>query len=262
MISFLLFLIAIASCIFYGVAGQDKTWLLAPAFILSYAAITVALLKRSCQLSANGRKRDLSPQSSLQGVGPSGPEAVPRLPSSALLWLTFLLYGLFMIPQATVPFESKLVTLFVGAVIGAYLVWGSELTAFKDNRILLGVLIFVVMLTAFYGLIVHFKCPERVLWAERYAVYEGRLMSTYICPNHFAHLMQMLMPFCVALLFIPQAGIYLRLFSAYSFLAFLRDPRDRPFGNRDRAGHASCRFGEVELSRLPVDLDAVGGHVG
>ena len=144
-----------------------------------------------------------------------------KLPIATVLWIAFLFYGIALIPQAVVPFEAKLVMLFTGGVVGAYLVWGAELTTFKDNRILLGLLIFVVMLTALYGLIVHFKCPERVLWAERYAVYEGRLMSTYICPNHFAHLMQMLLPFCVVLLFIPQAGIYLRILSAYSFMVFL-----------------------------------------
>lgn len=209
--SAILFGVAVCSFLFYGVVGQDKTWLLAPAFILTYAVITSAMLKRAWRM-ANGEASRREPATS------------NHQPVTALLWLTFLIYGIAVIPNATVPFEAKLVTLFVGAVIGAYLVWGGELTTFKDNRILLGVLIFVVMLTALYGLIVHFKCPDWVLWAERYTdayIKEGRLVSTYICPNHFAHLMQMLMPFCVALLFIPQAGIYLKLLSAYSFLAFL-----------------------------------------
>lgn len=208
MTSLILFILAICSFLFYGVVGDDKTWLLAPVYLCSYIAITIALLRR-----ALGDRHQASGRLSTSNIA---------LPTSGSLFILFLLWGIAMIPQAAVPFESKLVTLFVGAVIGAYVVWGSELTAFKDNRLLLGILIFVVMLLALYGLIIHFRSPQSILWTERYTdAYEGRLRSTYICPNHFAHLMQMLMPFCVALLFIPQAGIFLRFLSLYSFGVFL-----------------------------------------
>jgi O-antigen ligase len=215
MIAVLLFVIAIASFLFYGVVGQDKTWLLAPTFLLTYTLIAMSLVSRALgtrHLALGGARGAESRSESATSN---------QQPVTALLWILFLIYGVAMIPYAAVPFEAKLVTLFIGGVVGAYMVWGGELTTFKDNRILLGALIFVVMLTALYGLIIHFKCPDRVLWAERYAMYEGRLKATYICPNHFAHLMQMLMPFCVALLFIPQAGLYLKMLSAYSLLAFL-----------------------------------------
>ncbi|MEE9368097.1 MAG: O-antigen ligase [Pontiella sp.] len=208
--SAILFGLAICSFLFYGVVGQDKTWLLAPVYLFSYALISIALLRKSYQLLAISHQPKSSPQTSNS-----------KLPTTAILWMLFLIYGIAMIQTAAVPFEAKLVTLFIGGVVGAYLVWGVELTAFKDNRIVLGTLIFVVMLAALYGLIIHFKCPDQVLWTERYAMYDGRLMSTYICPNHFAHLMQMLLPFCLVLLFIPQSGIYLRVLSAYSFLVFL-----------------------------------------
>ncbi len=207
--SVLLIGLTICSFLFYGVVGQDKTWLLAPLFVFSYVAITIVLLRR-----ALGTRHQAA-----GGIG--DPASAPRPPPSGLLWILFLVWGIAMIQHATVPFEAKLVTLFIGGVVGAYWVWGSELTTFKDNRIGLGMLIFVVMLAALYGLIVHFKCPDQVLWTERFAIYKGRLMSTYICPNHFAHLMQMLLPFCLVLLFIPQSGVYLRILSGYSFLVFL-----------------------------------------
>lgn len=204
--SFLLAGIAICSFLFYGVVGADKTWLLAPGFLLSYAAITMALLKR------------------VGSIGQGGEPQTPNLPlpPAGALFLLFIIYGVGLISNATVPFEAKWTMLFVGGVVGAYWVWGAELTTFKDNRLWLGSLVFVVMLCALYGMIIHFKCPEKVLWAERYTeAYVGRLRSTYICPNHFAHLMQMLLPFCLVLLFIPQAGLYLKILAGYSFLVFL-----------------------------------------
>ncbi|MDF7807619.1 O-antigen ligase family protein [Pontiellaceae bacterium B12219] len=216
MTSLLLILLTICSFLFYGVAGQDKSFLLGPVFVLAYAAISAALINRSWKLS--GACRQPAGQLQTSGIQVSS----FRFPVSTSLWLLFLFWGIFLIPSAVMPFDAKIRILFFGAVIGSYLVWGQELTAFKDNRIVLGCLIFVVMLTALYGLVAHFKSPDSVLWTQRYTEhYDGRLASTYICPNHFAHLMQMLLPFCLALLFIPQAGLYLKILAGYSFLIFL-----------------------------------------
>jgi O-antigen ligase len=219
MAALLLIIITICSFLFYGVVGPDKIWVLAPAYLFSYAGITIVLLKRAWGIwqragrHAQGDRR--------MGHGDRQPTANSELPTASTLFLLFLLWGISMIPLATVPFEAKLRMLFIGGVIGAYLVWGAAFTTFRDNRILVGFLILVVMLLALYGLVIHFKAPLQILWAERYAEYPGRLASTYICPNHFAHLMQMLMPFCLALLFIPQSGMIIRILSAYSFIAFL-----------------------------------------
>ena len=208
MMSLILILTAVCTVLFYGVAGADKTWLLGPAVSLILAVVSVAMFRRAARLHGEDR----------------GGAPVSGLPVSGLLWGLFVLYGIGLVPQASVPYESKLTMLLIGGIVGAYLVWGSELTAYKDNRILLGFLIFVVMVTALYGLIVHLKYPDRVLWAERYTDHYTsmhRLASTYICPNHFAHLMQMLMPFCIAMLFVPQAGLFLRLLCGYSLAVFL-----------------------------------------
>ena len=53
--SAILFGVAVCSFIFYGVVGEDKTWLLAPAFIFSYTAITFALLKRAWRMARGAR---------------------------------------------------------------------------------------------------------------------------------------------------------------------------------------------------------------
>jgi O-antigen ligase len=209
MTSLLLILLTICSFLFYGVVGQDKSFLLGPVFVLAYAAITIALLHGAWRMTRRGGDPVTSPSSVL-------------CPPSSVFWLLFLVWGIVLIPSAVMPFDAKIRMLFFGAVVGSYMVWGQELTAFKDNRVVLGWLIFVVMLTALYGLVAHFKSPDSVLWTQRYTEhYDGRLASTYICPNHFAHLMQMLLPFCLALLFIPQAGLYLKILAGYSFLIFL-----------------------------------------
>ena len=112
-----------------------------------------------------------------------------------------------MIYFSDVVFHSKMELLFLGGVVGAFTVWRNECKTFRGNTYNINLLIFVVLLCALYGFVIHFKSPEQVLWAERYTdAYEGRLRSTYICPNHFAHLLQMLLPFLVIWVCIAQVS--------------------------------------------------------
>jgi len=211
----ILILITVLCFCLYGVVGQDKSLLLGPAFVISLAVITAKLMHGAWRM---GRERRAA---SVEGRPPSS----VLCPPSSLFWLLFLLWGFAMISSSVIPFDSALRMIFIAAVIGAFMVWGQGLTAFKDNRIILGGLIFIVVLLALYGLVIHFKSPMSILWTERYTDHymapSERLASTYICPNHFAHIMQMLLPFCVALLFIPQAGLYLKILAGYGFLALL-----------------------------------------
>ncbi len=201
MTSVVLFILLLCSFVFYGIVGKEKLWLEAPVWIATFVAGSIWLI------------REIFRQKGSRSF---------RLPFEWLLFGLFLIWSGVTTPSSAVVFESTLWLVFMGCVFLSYLVWANQLTAFKDNRLLLGTLIFAVMLAALYGLVVHFKCPEKILWAERYTDhYKGRLMSTYICPNHFAHLMQMLIPFCLALIFIPQSGVFLRLLAGYSFIIFL-----------------------------------------
>ena len=204
--SFLLLILSISSFLFFGVVGEDKTWLLGPALVLNHFLVLGWWVGKARQLSM-GEKHS--------GAG-------VYLTWDAIGWLLFLAFGVALIPFSTVPFESKLELLFVSGVFGAFLVWRNELTSFKEGRLYMALLFGVVLLCALYGLVIHFKAPEQILWAERYTdAYEGRLRSTYICPNHFAHLLQMMMPFFVVWLFIKQVGVTLKGLALYSFIAFL-----------------------------------------
>jgi O-antigen ligase len=190
--------IPLVATLFYGVVGADKFLLISPLVILSYVCLA------GWMLGAAFSKRSVS-------VAPPG----------FFLLLLFMVYGAAMGTISAIPYEAKLRMLGIGLFIGAYYVWGNSFALFRRSRTVLGWLIFFALLTCFYGLINFFKQPEMVLWVERYAPYVGRLASTYICPNHFAHLLQMLLPFCLVLTLIPKAGLFLRMLSGYSFLMFL-----------------------------------------
>lgn len=194
----LLVLIPLISALFYGVVGKDKYGLLAPLTLAGYVLLLGWLVVSSVK-----RQRVLCAPPAFWG------------------FLVFIGYGVGLSIICLIPFEARIRMLFMGLTTAAYLCWANSFVLFRRSRLVLGVLIVFALITSMYGLFNFFKEPLRVLWTERYYVYEGRLASTYICPNHFAHLLQMLMPFCLVLVFIPQTGLFLRIVAGYSFFAFL-----------------------------------------
>lgn len=213
MSTFILFIGTVASFLFYGVIGEDKAWLLAPLQVAILAALVPWMVERAGTVLRRPNPRS---RSSLEA-------AAWNAPISTVLWILLLLYFLVhTFAVATVAFDARLLLVFMACSIGAFWFWGEKLASFKDSQFWLSGLLVVVMLTALYGLIIHIKQPESVLWVTRYTDhYNGRLASTYICPNHFAHLLQMLLPFCLVLASMKQSGVFLRILAGYSFLIFL-----------------------------------------
>ena len=198
MLAGLLVVIPMLAAFFYGVVGEDKFLLLSPLVIAGYALLALWLAKASFSRSR-----------------------AAVAPPSFALWLLFILFGVGLVYSCPIPYEARLRMLVVGLCIGALFLWANSLVLFRSSRAVLGWLLIFSLLISFYGLVNFFKQPDVVLWVERYAPYEGRLASTYICPNHLAHWLQMLLPFCFVLLFIPQAGIFLRILAGYSILVFI-----------------------------------------
>ena len=197
-VAWMLLLTTLATAFFYGVVGKDKFPLLAPALLTIWA------------LLAFGMTRDAIFRRSIF-VAPPG------------FWpfLIFLAYGAVAGGSAALAFDAKFRLLSLGAVVGCYFWWSRSFALFRTSRLVLGVVIFFALCASFYGLVNFFRQPGQVLWTERYAPYVGRLASVYICPNHFAHFLQMLLPFCLLLVFVPAAGLFLRILSGYAFVSFL-----------------------------------------
>ncbi len=190
--------IAFVAILFYGVVGADKFLLLSPLVVLGYVCLAVWMALAACS------KHRVS-------VAPPG----------FYLLLLFTAYGISISAGSSIPYEAKIRMLGIGLFVGAYYLWGNSLALFRRSRAVLGWVILLALAGCLYGLVNFFKQPDMVLWVERYAPYTGRLASTYICPNHFAHLLQMLLPFCLVLVLIPKAGWFLRILSGYGFLMFL-----------------------------------------
>jgi len=195
---FLLFLVPLISTFFYGVVGGDKFILLSPLAIIGYFFMAVWMVLSSFA------KRPAS-----------------CAPPSFYLFLIFIAYGVGIGTVSIIPYEAKIRMLLIGLFAGSYFVWGNGLWCFQKQKLYLGVLLSFVLLISLYGLVVHFKCEDQILWSTRYVPCKGRLASTYICPNHFAHLLQMLLPFCFVILFIPKSGMFLRILAGYCMVVYV-----------------------------------------
>lgn len=145
-----------------------------------------------------------------------------RVPPGGWLWLLFVAYNVWGLSRAAVPYDARLELLKLATYVGAYWAW-AEMAAHRQRwRWLLGAVLLVATAIALFGLVRYHAGSRMMLFGEeRHPSYEMRLGGTYNCPNHFANLVEMLIPFAWVLLWMPAAGWFWRLVAGYSLLVFL-----------------------------------------
>ncbi|MBN1269146.1 MAG: O-antigen ligase family protein [Kiritimatiellae bacterium] len=144
-----------------------------------------------------------------------------QVPPGGWAALCMAVFGLAMIPFSKVPYESRIEFLKLASYVAAYWAWTEIAAWHKRWRYLLGALIFVAALITWYAIIQHGQGARMVLYMERPETYGMRASGTYICPNHFAHLLEMVLCMGLALALMPAAGAVLRVVAWYGVLLFL-----------------------------------------
>ena len=144
-----------------------------------------------------------------------------QVPPGGALWLLVLAYTAVMISRGSVPYDARIEVLKLASYIGAYWAWSELAAHYKRWRILLGLLIFAVTMIAWYAIIQQSHGTRMVLNLERPEIYGMRASGTYFCPNHFAHLLEIVIPLCFALMLMSSAGVPLRLLSGYGLVLSL-----------------------------------------
>ncbi len=139
-----------------------------------------------------------------------------RAPPGGIAWLAFGLYAVAGWPFAAVPYEARIEWLKLASYIGAYWAWSDLATRHNRWKFLLGLLLLAVTLIAWYAIIQHAHESRLVLNLERPKQYAMRASGTYFCPNHFANLLEIVMPMALAILLMGEAGAPLRLLAGYS----------------------------------------------
>jgi len=81
------------------------------------------------------------------------------------------------------------------------------------------VLIFLAVLLSGYAVYQHYSGKAFVLWKPQYPSYYGRASATFVCPNHYAGLMAMMIPMTLSLFLWADRSAPYRLFLLYAIIA-------------------------------------------
>ena len=92
----------LCSFLFYGVIGEDKVWLLAPAFILNYVLVSIVLLQNARRVSGYGKGGVVGSQG--QELSFEAQQSRSQFPMIGTLFILFLLWGIGVSFFAAVPF--------------------------------------------------------------------------------------------------------------------------------------------------------------
>lgn len=149
-------------------------------------------------------------------------EQRPFYPAALPVFAAFLLYAGIRIPFSAVPYEAILEVLRIGALVAGFWVV-ANLTEVHHGRWrwILGILLMSAAVMCLYALVQHFRESRMVLNLVRPEVYGLRASGAFMCPNHFASFIGIVLPLAFALLINRDAGHTMRIFSAYAMIVIL-----------------------------------------
>lgn len=176
--------------------GSTRVWGYAPGLVLSFTGSLLVLLR------------------------PAWFRGTPRWRTPPSFW-PFVLLGAYVAASmrwAAVPYAARWEALRWVCLLAAAWSWIQMGGRAHRWKWLLGVLLMAAALESLYAVVQEVNGSRMVLWAERPEQYGLRASGTYLCPNHFADMLALLVPLASVLVFLPEAGFPLRLMAVY-FLA-------------------------------------------
>ncbi len=138
-----------------------------------------------------------------------------HMPPGFWIWAVLTMYVVLRVPWAAVPYAARWEALRWVCLLAAAFAWTQMGGREHRWKWLLGILLLAVTLDSLYALVQEMNHSIRVLWTDRPEQYGLRASGTYLCPNHFANIIAMLVPLAMVMLFLPEAGFPLRLMSLY-----------------------------------------------
>lgn len=142
-----------------------------------------------------------------------------RPPVGLVPGLVLILYaGVRAVAGASVPYETWTEAYQLGAALLLYVLFvdaGGMRHAWSQAQLLLYV---AGSLQAMYAVGLHLQGSNSVLWLPRPESYGMRASGTWICPNHFAHFLQMASVVALAAFLTPKTRLHVRLVAGYALV--------------------------------------------
>lgn len=141
----------------------------------------------------------------------------PVFPASLPFFGIFLVYAAVRIPVAASPYDAALDVCRCAGLLTAFWIW-VDFTGGHHNRWrwLVNLLLLSASTMSLYALVQHNQGSNIVLTLPRPEQYGMRASGAFMCPNHFASFIGMVLPLAVALIFCRDAGYVVRLFALYA----------------------------------------------
>ncbi len=142
-------------------------------------------------------------------------------PPMAWAVVLFLGYAAWRYTEAPVDYAARqeLLQILVYALIFFAIV--DNLQGQDDHQKMVFVMMFLGMSVAMYGVYQFITDSRRVLWLFKPAQYAHRGSGTFICPNHLAGFLEMLLPVTIAFVLTGRLKHVTKVFVAYAGLAML-----------------------------------------
>ncbi|HWN97343.1 MAG TPA: O-antigen ligase family protein, partial [Methylomirabilota bacterium] len=141
-------------------------------------------------------------------------------PPTTWLVLPFVAYAVWRYRTADIEYLARQEFIQALLCICLFLAVVSNLYGQTEGRMLTGVLVFLAMFVAMYG-IYQWMSGSGKVWAFSRPGYEGRGSGTFISPNHLAGFLEMLLPLAIAFTVFRGHGALLRIFFGYASLVIL-----------------------------------------
>ncbi len=133
--------------------------------------------------------------------------------------VAFVIYALIRYHQADVEYVARLELIRIIIYAFLFFIILNNLHRQETVQILVWAVLCLGMLVALYALFQFLTGTDRVWTFVKPAQYHGRGSGTYICPNHLAGLLEMLLPIALAGVFLSRSGHVTRVF--YGYVAFV-----------------------------------------
>ncbi|MGZ8937581.1 MAG: O-antigen ligase family protein [Limisphaerales bacterium] len=112
--------------------------------------------------------------------------------------LAFTGYAIWRYTWADIEYDARLELLRVILYAVLFFAVLDNLTRQESIQILLFTLIGIAMVLSFYAFFQFVTDSQKVLWFDKPKVYRGRGSGTFICPNHLAGFLEMVLPIALA----------------------------------------------------------------
>lgn len=135
--------------------------------------------------------------------------------------LPFVGYALWRHQTADIEFiaRQELIQIILAALLLAAVV--NNLHSQESTRVISFFLVALALAVSMYGIFQWLKHSEQVWWFPRPAAYWDRASGSFICPNHLAGFLEMILPIAVALTVTGRVPVVTRIGLAYASLVIL-----------------------------------------